>query len=283
MAYKDILVHLDGSARGEVRLDIAIELAKRHQSHLTGLYPFEVPSPSLYMGDVSMFDLGVTDEIMTRARRQATAIAGAIEGRFRDKLAKSGVAGDWRLVEAPPADSVVHRARYADLVIAGQTRPDLPKPFGVAQVPVAAILHSGRPVLVIPYAGEVKSVGERVLIAWKEGREAARAVEDAMPFLAAARSVVALAIDPAPRPGGSEQPAAELARHLARHGIAVTVRHTVAVKVPEGDILLNEASDTGADLVVAGGYGHSRASEFVLGGVTRTLLAEMTVPVLFSH
>jgi nucleotide-binding universal stress UspA family protein len=283
MAYKEILVHLDNSSRGDVRLDFAVELAGRHESYLTGLYPVEIPSPSLYMGDASIFDLGLADEIMSRARQRAIELAAAVEQRFREMLRQRGMSGEWRRLEAPPAEVVAEHGRCADLVIVGQTDPDHPKHSFGTQIPVAAILQSGRPVLVIPYVGTVKTVGKKVLVGWKSGRESARAVHDALPLLAGASDVTVLAIDPDSDVDGINEPAAAITRHLVRHGVPATAKHTVFGDIPEGDVLLNYASEHGADLIVVGGYGHSRASEFMLGGVTRTLLTEMTVPVLFSH
>jgi nucleotide-binding universal stress UspA family protein len=135
MAYKEILVHLDSSARSDVRLDMAIALAGRHESYVTALYPFEILSPSLYMGDASIFDLGLADEIMSRARQHAIEIAATVELRFREKLRQSSLSGEWRRLEAQPSEAVAEHARCADLVIVGQTDPDRPKPFAAQMSP----------------------------------------------------------------------------------------------------------------------------------------------------
>ncbi|HZB90176.1 MAG TPA: universal stress protein, partial [Stellaceae bacterium] len=128
------------------------------------------------------------------------------------------------------------------------------------------------------------TLGQTVLIGWKSGREAARAVNDALPLLQQARSVTVLAINPEDGIGGDgDVPAADIALHLARHGVKAAAAHTVAKEIDEGDALLNYADDISADLIVAGAYGHSRLSELVFGGVSRTLLTTMTVPVLLSH
>src|SRR5206468_1617267 len=141
-----------------------------------------------------------------------------------------------------------------------------------------------RPVLVLPYAGRFETVGRRVLVGWNARREAARAVHDALPLLRQAESVTVLAIDPVRGAHGhGEEPAADLALHLARHGLQVTARQTDSAGLDPADVLLNTAADEGADLIVVGGYGHSRVREVVLGGVTRRLLRTATVPVLISH
>jgi nucleotide-binding universal stress UspA family protein len=150
--------------------------------------------------------------------------------------------------------------------------------------PERVALAAGRPVLAIPYAGRFEAVGRRVLIGWDASREATRAVADAMPLLAAAETVSVLSIDPREGPSAhGPVPGADISPHLARHGVNATVERTVSAGVPAGDLLLSRAADLGADLLVVGAYGHSRARELLLGGVTRTLLQSMTLPVLMSH
>jgi nucleotide-binding universal stress UspA family protein len=149
---------------------------------------------------------------------------------------------------------------------------------------VNVMLASGRPVLAIPYAGQFEQIGERVLVAWNASREATRAVNDALPLLMGAKAVTILAVNPKHGiEGHGDVPAADIALHLARHGVKAEAAHTIAKDISEGDALLSYAADLGADLIVAGGYGHSRAREMVFGGATRTLLQEMTVPMLLSH
>ena len=147
-------------------------------------------------------------------------------------------------------------------------------------------MGAGRPVLAVPYAGKFDTIGKRIVIAWDARREAARAVADAVPLLEQAESVVTLSINPH---GGAqagthgEIPGADIATHLARHGISVEAQQLVANDISVGDMLLSRLSDLTADLLVMGVYGHSRARELVLGGVTRHILNHMTVPVLLSH
>jgi len=127
-------------------------------------------------------------------------------------------------------------------------------------------------------------IGKCVLVAWDASREAARAVADAMPLLAAADAVIVLAVDPQPGPDGhGEIPGADIALHLARHGVKAQIERTVSAGVPIGELLLSRAADLGADMLVMGAYGHSRVRELLLGGATRSILASMTIPVLMSH
>ncbi len=285
MALKDILVHLDAAPRSAVRLALAADLAGKHGAHLTAIYIVEMPSPALFYGDPSGFaDARLVDEMMNKMRETAMVGARRVEQSFAERIRRDGIAGEWRLVEAIAADTVALHARYADLAILGQHDPGDSSISSATQIAASTLLSSGRPMLVVPYAGPVDRCGETVLVGWKSSREAARAVNDALPLLQQARSVTILAVNPEQGIGGDgDVPAADIALHLARHGVKAAAAHTVATEVSEGDVLLNYADDIGADLIVAGGYGHSRLREFAVGGVTRTLLTTMTVPVLLSH
>ena len=142
---------------------------------------------------------------------------------------------------------------------------------------------SRRPVLVVPYVGTYPRVGEQVLVAWDASREAARAVADALPVLQAAQRVVVLSANPDSGGKHGEVPGADIARHLARHGVRVDVQRLDSKEVAVADMLLNRISDEGIDTLVMGAYGHARVRELWLGGVTRHLMRSMTVPVLASH
>jgi len=139
-------------------------------------------------------------------------------------------------------------------------------------------------VLVVPYAGTFSAPGQRVLVAWNASPQATRAVNDALPLLARAAKVTILAINPA---GGSrghgEVPGADIALHLARHGVRAEATHVYADDIEVGDVILSRAADFSADLIVMGAYGHARLREIVLGGATRSLFEHMTAPVFMSH
>lgn len=203
--------------------------------------------------------------------------------RFCEQAAALGLRSFEPVVEVEdPVPSAIVHARRADLVVVGQHEagsdsgvpPDLPQ---------QVLIHGARPVLVLPYAGAPATPGSRVLVAWDGGREAARAIADALPFLHRAAAVQLAVFESA---GETRAPAlppgADILPWLSRHGIAAE-----AVRVPTpidtGNALLSHAADFGAELIVMGGYGHSRFRETVLGGVTRTVLRQMTVPVLMSH
>jgi len=282
MALKDILVHLDVTPRCMARLTVAAGLAARNGAHLTGLHVIDIPSANYFYGAAMPFVPANPEEIVERMRAEAREAAAPIEAAFRDCLHREGIEGEWRLVEGNPPATVALHARYADLIVVGQPNPYAPQDGDA--ITVTTVMTAGRPVLAIPFAGDFPTIGERVLVAWNASREAARAINDALPLLIGAKQVTILAINPQRGVGGhGEVPAADIALHLARHGLRAEAAHTVAKDISDGEALLSYAADIGADLIVAGAYGHSRARELVFGGVTRTLIAEMTAPVLLSH
>jgi nucleotide-binding universal stress UspA family protein len=173
-------------------------------------------------------------------------------------------------------------ARYADLTVVGQGIDLGDAPGVLAILPEELALGVGRPVLVVPRYGTFPALGDHVLVAWNGSREATRAVNDAIPILQRAQKVTVLAIDPDGDPD-RRIPSADMALHLARHGINAVAAQTRGADITVGDVLLSYAADLGVDLIVAGGYGHTRFREMVLGGATRHLLQHMTVPVFLSH
>jgi nucleotide-binding universal stress UspA family protein len=281
MALKDILVVLDGTAQSSTRLALAAGLARRHGAHLAGLFVVDIMLPVMAAADAGSG--AVLGEMLDRMRTDSLAEAARVEAEFAETLRRDGIAGEWRLVEGVTPEQVALHARYADLAVLGQADPDGAPPGATAAIE-AVLFDSGRPALVVPYAGSFPTLGERVLVGWNASAQASRTVHDALPVIAGAASVVVSAVNPRRGiDGHGEEPGADIARHLARHGVKVTVEHVVAPEIGAGDLLLNRASEISADLLVIGAYGHSRLRETVLGGVTRTLLQQMTVPVLMAH
>jgi nucleotide-binding universal stress UspA family protein len=284
MGLKDILVHVDGMRGHEARLRIAAELAHRSGAHVCGLFVIEPVNFAGFFspGGADLAQAEILHAIQEQHESARRDLAERLGTTFRTRLDDAGVLGEWRIAHGDPGERVSLHGRYADIVIVGQSDPDAVS-LGSA-VPEAVLLGSGRPVLVVPYIGAERAVGERVLVAWNASHEAARAANDAIPLVAPGGRVTVLAINPARGIAGEgDLPAVDMAHHLARHGITAEAAHTVADDVAVGDVILSRAADMGADLIVMGGYGHSRAREFVLGGATRALLGHMTVPVLFSH
>jgi nucleotide-binding universal stress UspA family protein len=277
MSYKTIAVWLDPHRSAPV--DAAIKLAQGFGAHLTALSHLDLvrlpPYIRAHLGEE------VAREQLRRAEDDAAATSAAFEAiAKREGL----VSVEVRPLGGDPVQGLATSARYADLVVLGQADPDLVDGAEQRAFPDHAILATGRPTLVIPYAGTFNTIGEHVVVAWNATRESTRAVTDAMPLLERAKKVTIIVGDARPGAGGhGDTPGADVALYLARHGVKVEVSQERTAGIDVGSLLLSRISDLGADLLVMGAYGHSRLRELVLGGVTRTILKEMTVPVLMSH
>jgi nucleotide-binding universal stress UspA family protein len=222
----------------------------------------------------------VIAELMEQMRQSALVAGVKLKAAFEAALARDGIMGEWRQVEGTTREILALHGRYADLLVLGQDDPESDS----AGLLEAVVFDSGRPVLAIPFAGTFKTIGKRVLVGWNASREASRALHDALPLIANAETVTFFLANPTRGlDGHGEEPGADIARHMVRHGLKVEVAKVIANDLPDSALLLNHASDMGADLLVMGAYGHSRLREFILGGMTRSLLREMTVPVLLSH
>jgi nucleotide-binding universal stress UspA family protein len=280
MAYRNLLVQVDDTKSCVKRIEAAVALAATHGAHLTGVYIISEPSPASFAQGY------LPAELVSALHQEMRARADAALARFAAVAQRNQVAFETRLdrvLYTEVADALATNARYADLAILGQIDPDDPV-TGPRYLPEEVILGCGRPALVIPYIGAPASLGERVMIAWDASREAARAVNDALPLLERATTVKVVTLNPSNQPfGHGEEPGADIGLHLARHDINVEVQRIEARDIDLANALLSELANQGADLLVMGAYGHSRLRELMLGGVTRTILAEMTVPVLMSH
>ena len=277
MTWKTITTQLSNPKRAEVLLSVAGRLAERFGAHLIGLDA----SPT--------FTLAAP--MMSAAEAEAIAAADgqrarAIKGKFEAMAANRAFVGEWREVRVHDADlptAVLDHARASDLIVASQADPDWDL-SGLFDFPEQLVLASGRPVLLVPYAGAYGEVGKRVTVAWSGKREGARAVFDALPLLKAADAVRLLCVigssaDAAP----GELPGTELAAALARHDVKVTVQTSTADEIGVADDMLSRIADDGTDLLVMGAYGYSRLRQMVFGGVTRHIFRHMTVPTLMSH
>ena len=279
MTYRSIFVHVDDSDQTDLRLDAATRLARHYPAELTGAYI------------VSTRDLTATesallppDLVKTRMGTLAQAQKDA-EKRFRTAGAAAGVKSlQWRAPAGDPLEAAVLQARYSDLAVIGQPEHKGPDAAFSAGLANAVVMDSGRPVLMIPYIGAAKTLGERILIAWKDSRESARAVADALPFLKDAKAVLAIAVSPRADESVQEYVSDKAVEgFLRRHDVDATVNRMVAPDIASGEFLLSRAADFGADLIVMGGYSRPRLSRFVWGGVSNLMLESMTVPVLMSH
>lgn len=276
-AYKSLLVHYDASKTAPQRLETAIGVANTFGAHIACLYALSAELKPTY-------GYQATEIMRDVQRRLGEEMRAAARASYDECLRRTGFQqAEWRESKLDALEAMEIHARYADLVVIGQPDPD--SPGGVHRsfaqnLPIAA----GRPVLVVPYTFERQPIGKRVLVAWNASREAARAVTDSLPILERASMVHVVAFRPEiGREGHGDEPGADIAHYLARHGVKVQASRQDAPDVDVGNLLLSRAADLSVDLIVMGAWGHSRLSEMVLGGVTRTLLESMTVPVLMAH
>jgi nucleotide-binding universal stress UspA family protein len=277
MAYKTILVHCDVSRGTAGRLRIAADLADRFGGHVIGLYVRRAfQAPAFTAAGPAMDSLYRTYETTVRAEEAMAAAA------FRDAVGNKGLSSEWRVADGYVDEILAAEARVADLVIVGQAEPDSPPTTTPADLAEGIAMAAECPVLIVPYIGAAKPPGKTVMLCWNDSREAKHAATAALPLLAAADKVIVLIIDPkADR--NREEPGADVAVWLARHGVKVTVQRDSAADSDVGGVILSRAADHDVDLIVMGIYGHSRLRERVLGGASRTLLASMTAPLLVAH
>jgi nucleotide-binding universal stress UspA family protein len=285
MDYKTILVLCDSSPAAASRIELAHDLAERHGALLSGLHicsHFE--PPLLYGAGSAKNELHRTYEALFHAHQERVKSDLSLSSDTFCRVTKgSAVKTDWQVARGVAALDVLQHARCADLVILGQTCPDLPVDGVPADLPEAVALWSGRPTLIVPYAGAPTTPIETAIVCWNASREAARAAADALPILRQARKVVVLTVDAHAASGPDDRdPGADTVAWLARHGVKATAER----KEADGDAgrkILSCAADIGADLIVMGAYGRSRMRELALGGVTRTMFRFMTMPVLMAH
>jgi nucleotide-binding universal stress UspA family protein len=269
-AIKSILLHLDASPRSAVRLAVARELASRHDATVTAMYaatPAAMDSAYALAEGSSLFASAAADLDAERLRHAREI--------FDATAPHPGVT--WAaLASEAPVHGFARAAWLADLLIVGQyDRSDAGGRNVPADFAEAVLIGSGKPALVIPYAGDFARIGQTVMVAWKPTRESARALAASLPLLQAAQTVHVVTWDGDPR---------EPEPLLLRHGIEPTFhREAGTSRVDVGEFMLSRAADLGADLLVMGCYGHSRLRELVLGGATKTLLDSMTLPVLMAH
>ncbi len=287
MSYKTILVHVDETKRAKERIEIACELALRENAHLigvamTGLSRFVYQNARMVESDPN---LGLHIEYLRERAKGALA-------EFETLVKASGVQTyEQRITDDEAGVGICMHARYSDLLVIGQTDLEQGSPAVTPDFPQDVMLNAGRPVLVIPYAGQFKNLGKNILISWDGGKPATRAVTEALPMLKRAEIVRVAVFNPDPyNDDHGEEPGADIALYLARHGVNVEVSvhrtdetNKSNTKLDVGNALLSLANDFSTDLLVMGAYGHSRFREMILGGVTRTVLQTMTLPVLMAH
>ena len=287
MAYRTVLSVVTEQGDVDGVLAPAIDFCAAHEAHL------DVLCLGIDLTQVGYSFAGATAFVQLEFAEEARARAAATEAAARPMLARSGLSWGVETAIAPPlaiSTLVARRARFADLVV-------LPRPYGpgrgqeAEEVTEAALFPGDAPVLVLPAgtgtggggAGSPGWVPAHVVVAWNESNEAMNAIRAALPLLVAARRVDICMVAPSRRDAGTADPGFELCRMLVRHGVPAQVTILAQTLPHVSEVLARHATDSGADLMVMGAYGHSRLRESILGGATRNLLEHAPVPVLLAH
>ncbi len=269
MAIKDILVHLDNLAATDIRLELAINYARKHDANLRGLYlatsTFFEPRNSL---EQSNYD--------------------RVETMFREKSGAAGIAAEWIRPGRSSSgvnimDIMTTHAYYTDMVIVGQPNFKPPNLNIQPELPEKLVLLCGRPVLVVPYAGTFETAGDRIMIAWRAGRESVRSVNDAMPCIEKSHVVSVIEVSEEAIPSESNDHIIHVRDFIARHNIHARTEQVFAGDFTVGDTILNLACEKTVDLLVMGAYVHSRRGTLTLSPVANHILRHLTMPVLMSH
>lgn len=275
--FRTFLLHLDDVPLGRSRLEAVHRLATEQGARIEVLYavmpllmqyPFALDAGGMAAGPLAACQADARD---------------AAKAAFDSACLAAGLADlEWRETHDDPVRGFRHHAWAADLMVLSQHDPRAANPSGVPPDFVASVLvETGKPGLVLPYVGVAPGFGQNVLVAWKPTPESARALTAALPILQRARGVHVASWDES-GDSGSEV-ALHAVQFLQRHGITATVHLGGRPTRDLGELLLSRAADLQADLLVMGCYGHGRAREWVLGGVSRTVLQSMTLPVLMVH
>lgn len=281
MALKDLLVHLDDSKACTYRIDAAIALAKRQDARVRGVALSLKSTISTYVGiDIPSSLTKAQQEIVQKSAESAVA-------KFETAAGEAGVECvseiDQCSATKAPARLSFH-ARHCDMCFVGQPNPDEPGVGFQESLLEGVLFASGRPVYIVPYIGRPHVKIRRAVIAWDGGRKAVRAVNDAIPLLQGRSEAIILVINPDKRTSAhGDKPGHNIAAHLERHGIKARVDRQTFPDISADTIILNYLADSGADLLIMGAYGHSRLREKAFGGVTNTILHQMTTPVMMSE
>ena len=274
MSYATMMVQVDVNGELDGRVRLAAKLADRFQSQLIGISAW-MPRPPFTIEGVTI------DPVLTAADLKERS--AALNRRGEEFKAAVGIDGrrvDWRCSQEFPTEYIAREARAADLVVISRER-NVYDPY-VFPDPGALVLRSGRPILAVP-PGVDSLKGQRVVVAWKDSREARRAIQDALPFLHQADEVIVTEVCESSEVNDCQKRLRDVAQYLARHRINAVAERARPVEGTAENSLLRIVQDESADLIVAGAYGRSRLGEWIFGGMTQSLLTKSPVCCLFSH
>lgn len=279
MSIKDILVVCDAGEANDYRVETALLLAKIYEAHVTGLHLTPYPVVPIYgYGNPEVVAYTSGDQI-----EEVKATAEELKSKFVKKASEFEVPCEWSSIEGIDTQFIVDKSRYADIVV-------LPQGYSrygegnTQKIDDFLSINLGRPLMIIPDLKKVFNLPKRVVIAWNESHEAARAVHDALPLLTYTENVEIVSVSKNTEQEKSNMIYSDdLRKHLSHHGINATVISLEKTSKSVGDTILQSAIEYDADLIVMGAYGHTRFKEIVLGGATRDLLRHTTIPLLLSH
>jgi nucleotide-binding universal stress UspA family protein len=273
---KDVIVNL-GLGEHDPAGEVAVSLGETFDAHVLGLaFAYEPVIPGAMMGSVPA-------EFIESQRAEASDKANAAVKRFEEIARRASISRDHRVLSATlsgASDQLGRLGRRFDIVVVGQ--PEREHAAADEIVDEGALFESARPVIVVPFIHKGGLKLDRVMVCWDGSRAATRAIADSLPLMKKAKQIEVVIVANG-RAKSDEVPGADLGEHLARHGLKVDVKRITSPDIDVASTILSYAADSSTDLIVMGGYGHSRLREFILGGVTRGILESMTVPVLMSH
>lgn len=277
MNYKTIAVYLDNSVKNPQCLEFAIHLALKHNAHLRGIYAAH-ERPYLSHVDFSSY------EMLETLKRQTEEAQQNSKRLFSAAARKACILFEWHALQDDVMECIKLHTCTADLAVVMQGNPDEKGGYSPKGLQELVLVGGGRPTLFLPHAGSLSTTFENIAIAWNGSRESARAVADAHPFLLQAKNVVVLVAE-TQKSNNSHNDLSDIAirSYLSRHDIKAEIVRSNVDESDVGSWLLSATACDGADLLICGAYGHSRAYEMVWGGVTRALLRSMNTPILMSH
>jgi nucleotide-binding universal stress UspA family protein len=280
VSIKKILAAVEHLSSPNAVLRTGMSLASRFDAVLTCVYVITPVDGPRYAGGTTL------DAVMGEIARRHDTCAAKVREAFESATRRLGIRTEWRLARGFPDGEAIVNVRYCDLAIVAQSDP-APERSSFPLHADAVVLAAGCPVVVVPRQGYFSTSARRILVAWNASTEATRAVNGALLFLQEADAVEVVVVNPGKGHEGlgghGAEPGADIAAHLSRHGVRLEVHLERTDGESVGARLLSRAEQLGAELIVAGAYGRSRAREFVLGGVTQHLLHHAPIPVLFSH
>ena len=280
MSYPTLLIYFTRKSRVKKMLETAAKMGRLNDTHVIGVYL--TPKLELYGSGYMQLSTNYYEDHASFHR----SVADDLKRQFEAFMEKQNMEADWRSIEYTQLNGVstlVNLIRTVDLAIIEQADPhsDSPEPREFAE---RVLLAAGRPVLVIPMTGLFPTVGKTIFIASDGSFSSTRAVFDALPVLRGANSVIVHRIKPSRyhrrRPSDTQ---GDLVKTLQRHGVPATLTQSDAGAMDVGGDLLGRVKDSGADLMVMGAYGHSRLREYLIGGTTRHIIRNMSIPVMMSH